>query len=526
MKRATGSTATTLDGEKKCHIDINERKIAQEKLRQSEEKYRLIVETANEGIWLIDKDSKTSYVNDRMADMLGFTKEEMAGVSLFDLMDVEGKNIAEKLIRRRKLGIKEVHDFRFLRKDKKYIYASLKTSPVFDKNNNYVGALAMVTDITDNKRAEEVLIETKSKLQALIHEIPDMVIFKDLNCRHLIVNKAVEEFTGLTYNELVGKTNEEILPPDIAKTCRQADEYAMRSSEPIRYEENTINKSGKQMILDTIKAPIHDAQGKVVGLVMISRDITDRKMAEEEIRMLNAQLEQRVKERTAQLDAANKELEAFSYSVSHDLRTPLRSIDGFAHAIAEDYQDRLDDTGRAYINRMRLAVKKMTELIEAMLSLSRMTRGEIQHEAVDLSMIARKISDELKAKEPQRQVEFIIQDGIVANGDARMLNIVLDNLISNAWKFTSKHPVARIEFGEKVFEGNTEYFVRDDGAGFDKSYDAKLFSAFSRLHTEAEFPGIGIGLATVARIIHRHGGKVRAEGAVEKGATFYFSLKK
>lgn len=493
-------------------------------LKESEEKYRRIVETANEGIWMIDKECNTSFVNNRMAEMLGYSKEEMIGKSLFDFMDEEGKIIAEENVERRKLGIKEDHDFKFLRKDGTYIWTSLKTSPFFNDSNIYNGALAMVTDISDSRIAEHGLMETTSKLQALVHEIPDMVIFKDPDCRHIIVNKAVEEFTGISADEIVGKLNEEILPPDVARTCREGDEEAMRRTGPTRYEERSVRSDGKIIYLDTIKAPIHDDQNNLMGLVMISRDITERKLANDEIRSLNEELDQRVKERTKQLEATNKEIQSFSYSVSHDLRAPLRSIDGFTRALAEDYFDRIDDTGKEYINRVRQSVKKMSDLIDAMLNLSRLTREQIKYEVVDLSSIAKKISNNLRSEEPQRQVEFIIQENIKVNGDLKMLIVVLDNLLNNAWKFTSKHAAAKIEFGEKVVNGKRTYFVRDDGAGFDPIYAEKLFTAFQRLHTEVEFPGIGIGLATVQRIINRHRGEVWAEGTVEKGATFYFTI--
>jgi len=239
---------------------------------------------------------------------------------------------------------------------------------------------------------------------------------------------------------------------------------------------------------------------------------------------LNADLERRVIERTARLEALNRELEAFSYSVSHDLRAPLRSIDGFSQSLLEDYAGRLDDTGRDYLCRVRAASQRMAQLIDDLLNLSRITRAEIYREEVDLSALARSIVAELQKSQPERPVEFTIAPGLAAEGDARLLRIALENLLNNAWKFTSKHPAARIEFGAMEQEGQTVYFIRDDGAGFDMAYADKLFGAFQRLHTASEFPGTGIGLATVQRIIHRHGGCVWARGEVERGATFYFTL--
>jgi light-regulated signal transduction histidine kinase (bacteriophytochrome) len=268
-----------------------------------------------------------------------------------------------------------------------------------------------------------------------------------------------------------------------------------------------------------------DEKGNPVGLQGTTRDISSRKQAEAEIRRLNEDLERRVVERTAELDAVNKELEAFAYSVSHDLRAPLRSIDGFSLALLEDYSACLDDMGKDHLLRVRAGTLRMGQLIEDMLQLSRTMRHEMIRQTVDLSSLAQAVIEELREQEPQRSVATVVAPAVQVAGDPHLLRVVLTNLLGNAWKFTGKQPGAKIEFGVIVGQATTVCFVRDNGAGFDMAYAGKLFTAFQRLHSSSEFKGSGIGLATVKRIIHRHGGSLWAEGKVGKGATFCFTLE-
>jgi signal transduction histidine kinase len=256
----------------------------------------------------------------------------------------------------------------------------------------------------------------------------------------------------------------------------------------------------------------------------ISTNAAQIAMLNTELTSLNSELEQRVEERTHELAVANQELEAFSYSVSHDLRAPLRTIDGFSLALQEDFSDKLNDEGRNYIDRVRNGVQRMGTLIDALLQLSRVTRSDIQRERVDLSQLATLVFHELEAADPGRNVVWMAQPNLVTEADARLMRIAFENLIGNAWKFTARSPNATIEFGSSLRNGQTVYFIRDNGAGFDMQYVDRLFTAFQRLHGEREFKGSGIGLATVLRIIRRHHGAIWAEGEPDRGATFFFTL--
>jgi PAS domain S-box-containing protein len=390
----------------------------------------------------------------------------------------------------------------------------------------------MATEIMPGEHAPDAAVATEQhhdlpvgqdQLLALIDNTNAVIYMRDLDGRYMVVNREYERLFDLRRNEIVGLTDHDLFPKEVADEFRANDLRAAASGKPVHVEEYAPNDDGPRWYI-TVKFPLLDSAGKPYAVAGISTDITARKQAEEQVRKLNAELEQRVRERTAELETTARELDAFAYSVSHDLRAPLRSLHGFSRFLEEDYSDRLDDDGREYVARIKSSVAKMGQLIDDLLRLSRATRTELNREPVDISALATEIIEELRATEPDRQVGVEVTPGLVATGDSHLLRLALDNLLSNAWKFTGKCENAAITVGTLGQPGDQVFFVRDNGAGFSMRYEAKLFDPLQRLHTAEEFEGNGIGLAIVHRIVSRHGGRIWAESELGKGATFFFTV--
>ncbi len=509
--------------------DITDRKQADEKLKDTARRLNEAQRLAHIGSWELDLvHDKLSWTDEiyRIFEIdpekFGATYE--AFLEAIHPDDREAVNVAYTNSLKTKSPYSIEHRLLFSDGRIKYVHEQCET---YFEGDKPIVSTGTVQDITNRKLAEEALKESEWRYREIFDNVLDGLYLLEVTdegqFRTIEVNPALEKITGIPRTFSVGKTQEEIVPPEAAELVNAKYRHCIESGIPIEEEVILDLPAGKRYFHSTL-IPSSDEFGKINRIVGISRDITDRKQSEKEIQKLNQELERRVVERTVQLEATNKELEVFAYSVSHDLRAPLRSIDGFSQVLLEEYNDKIDSMGQDCLQRVRNAAQRMAQLIDDLLNLSRVNRGEMNIQQVNLSNIANEIANELHDSDPKREVKFNIQDKLIANADGRLLRIVLENLLGNAFKFSLKQATAKIEFGMFLKDDIPVYFIRDNGAGFDMKYVDKLFGAFQRLHTIDEFEGTGIGLATVQRIIHRHGGRVWAEGEVEKGATFYFTI--
>jgi PAS domain S-box-containing protein len=502
-------------------VDISERKKAEAALRESEGRFRNLFDSMDEGFaeceMIYDADGrpidfKYLAVNPAFGTASGLPVEGVMGRTVSEVIPGIESSWIESYGRVVQTGESQRIANPVAALGRHFEVYAWRSGP---------GRFATVfSDVTERKRAEESLL----RMSAIVESSDDAIIGKTLEGVITSWNLGAARLYGYSAPEILGRHISALVPPGHPDELPSILRRLAKGDRVEQMEAVRRRKDGSLVDVSLKISPIVDASGSVVGASTIARDITERKRAEEEIRRLNADLEGRVRRRTAQLEAANKELEAFAYSVSHDLRTPLRGIDGWSLALVEDYASQLDERAHGYLDRVRAETQRMGTLIDDLLQLSRVTRSEMATGAVDLTSLARTIASRLTENNSGRRIEFTIAGGLAASGDARLLEIALENLFGNAVKFTGPRTEARIEFGRTEGAGQRAFYVRDNGVGFDMAFMGTLFGAFQRLHKSSEFPGTGIGLATVQRIIHRHGGRVWAEAQPDRGATFYFTL--
>jgi PAS domain S-box-containing protein len=500
---------------------------AQHVAHESESKFQAIVEQPLAGLYIV-QDGVFAYANPRFAEMLGYDSiHEVVGVLHPDDVITKdqppGATFDE--LSRDPAGGSDRATLNVRRKDGEVIVVQLHSSAFRYEGRPAVIGLAL--DVTEQAAAERLLLDREALLKRTSHmarvggwefdALTGEGQWTDEIARIHDLDPSVEPSVAMG----VGYYSEQSRP-----LIEQAVADAVDLALPYDIELDIISATGVHKWVRTTGEPVVE-NGKVVRVRGMMQDVTERRGVEEEVRQLNVDLERRVELRTAEVTAANKELEAFSYAVSHDLRAPLRAMTGFAQALEEDYGDSLDAEAKGYIDHIAAGGRRMSALIDGLLLLSRSTRGDLLREPIDVSTLSDRIFAELTSQDPQRDVAVVVAPDLSIDGDPRMIDALMRNLLGNAWKYTRGAEHAKIVVsGHDDPEGNPSICVADNGAGFDPAYAAQLFKPFQRLHTQDEFPGIGIGLATVSRIVERHGGWIAADGAVGEGARFCFTLPK
>ncbi len=460
---------------------------------------------------IADESGRIEFVNAQTEALFGYPRAEIIGqpVELLVPSRFHAAHRAHRAGYFRKAGVRAMGvglELFGRRRDGSEFPVEISLSPLATERGVLVSSA--IRDISERMKGEQ----QNARLAALVDSSDDAIISKTLEGIVTSWNPGAERLFGYRAEEMLGKPIAILLPPERAGEEPTILATAARG-EVKRFDTVRRRKDGSEVEVAVTISPIRDRRGAVVGISKVARAITEQKRAERQL----------ARTRDA-AEAASRELEAFSYSVAHDLRAPLRGMSGFSRILLDDYGEKLDAQGRDFLLEIQANAQKMGSLIDALLGLSRVSRSEFRPARVNLSALVRAAAAELRSAEPARPLDLVIQEGVWVTADPALSRVLLDNLIGNAWKFTSRTARARIEFGASGGNGSRELFLRDNGAGFEMSHAAKLFAPFQRLHTQAEFPGTGIGLATVQRIVHRHGGRIRAEGKVGEGAAFYFTL--
>jgi PAS domain S-box-containing protein len=512
--------------------------------KQADERFRLVVEASPTAIVLANAQGRILLVNSGAEKLFGYDRRELGGQPVEMLVPERFRAAlpdyrADYSTHAESGPMGHGRELFALRKDGSEVPVEIALSPIHTDEGPLV--LGAIVDITERLRAEEALRTNEADFRASFYSTAvGQAQVDPATGRYLRVNPKFCEIAGYSEEELLNMTFRELTHPDdiAADTAAQEDMFRRETPE-ISREKRYRRKDGQTVWVGINASLIRDAAGRPLRMLSVVQEITARKeaesarkaaearrqMAEEAVRELNAELESRVVERTAQLEAANKELEAFSYSVSHDLRAPLRAMDGFSHALLEDYGSQLPEEGQRYLQTIRQGAQRMGALIDDLLTFSRLSRTPLTRRAVDLDRLVQDALAEIAAHQKERQIDVRVSDLPACHGDAALLKQVWINLLSNAYKYTRQRAEAVVEIGCNRENGETVYFIRDNGTGFDMRYAGKLFGVFQRLHRADEYEGTGVGLAIVQRVIHRHGGRIWADAKVDSGATFYFTLE-
>lgn len=494
-----------------------------ENIYSNHQLFRSLAENTNVAIFLF-RNEQLIYVNPAFERILGYSFSELCNGEILDRVHPEQRAAIADRIAKRFAGetVPDKYEIRLMNRegDERWMDLSITLTHFQDMPT----AIATGIDITERKKAEDQLKHSESELRNILDNLQDTYYRTDLEGRILRASQSVYDLLGYQEKELLGTKLADLYVDSHGR------EHFLKILEQNKgvvknHESELRRKDGTIVWVSTNAHYYHDLNGTVKGVEGNTRDITDIINTRKQLQNQHNQLEKLIAERTLDLEAANRELESFCYSVSHDLRAPLRTIDGFSQILLEDYAPKLDETSCDYLNRIRSGAQRMGQLIDDLLKLSRVSSGELNKTTVNLSIMAQEIADSLLQSEPQRNASIIITPDIVCRGDHGLIRVVMENLFSNAWKYTQYlDKQTQIEFSQETQNGSTVFFIKDNGAGFDMNYVHRLFNAFQRLHSPSDFEGSGIGLATVYRIIQRHGGKIWANGQPDKGATFYFSL--
>ncbi|MDB5220537.1 MAG: hypothetical protein JWO86_8464 [Myxococcaceae bacterium] len=499
---------------------LREREKSELRARENETDLATTLESIGDGVIATDANGVVTRINPVASEITGWDLESAVGKPIEEVFhlvhDAKSHDLPNPVQHALKTkAIVEIDDAALLvAKDGQKRRVADSAAPIRGTDGTVRGAVLVFRDITKTLEDARALRRMHAFLDSILENIPDMVFVKDAQDLAFVrFNRAGETLLGLKREELIGKTDFAFFAPDQAKAFVDKDRETLRGKQLVDIPEEPLSTASGIRWLHTKKVPVLDDNGEPEYLLGISADITERRRDEFALR--------RSKDAT---EAAHRELEAFSYSVAHDLRAPLRSIDGFSQALLEDYADKLDDEGKSHLGRVRKAAQRMAELIDDLLALARVSRTELARAPVDLSALAREVGELAKtARNPK--AELVVQPGLTVDADPRLLRVLLENLLANAFKFSAKRDDARVEVGQRIEDGVTVVFVHDNGAGFDLSAANKLFTAFQRYHRPNEYEGTGIGLATAERIVSRHGGRIWAKSTPGGGATFSFVLE-